>query len=167
MASSCASGMFIGRVVKGFLAGVIGGLVGAWVMNKFQERSQANMPGAEGGEENATTKAAGAVSQAVLHRPLTKAEKPKAAVATHYATGAVAGALYGAAAEILPVVKAGMGIPFGAIVWLIADEVAVPSLGLAKSPTEYPLDTHADALAAHMVYGIATDVARRVAKAML
>jgi uncharacterized membrane protein YagU involved in acid resistance len=160
--------MFIGRVFKGILAGAVAGLVGAWVMSRFQERTQASIPGGEEtNEESATVKAGNAVAQAVLDRPLTGSEKPAAAEAAHYGMGALSGAIYGGAVEILPVVKAGLGVPFGAVLWVIGDEMLVPYLGLAKPPTEYPFDTHADALAAHMVYGVATEVARRVVKAML
>src|ERR1700678_440275 len=41
-------------------------------------------------------------------------------------------------------------------VWAIADEIAVPALKLSKPPTDYPVSTHASALAAHLVYGIST-----------
>jgi putative membrane protein len=53
------------------------------------------------------------------------------------------------------------GIPFGAAVWLVADEVGVPAAGLANGPAEYPLSTHASALAAHVVYGATTELVRR------
>ncbi|MFN2452708.1 MAG: DUF1440 domain-containing protein [Pyrinomonadaceae bacterium] len=75
------------------------------------------------------------------------------------AMGATSGAIYGVTAELVPVVTVGAGIPFGAAVWLIADDAAVPALGLSKSPTEYPLSTHAYALASHFVYGLTTDIA--------
>lgn len=35
------------------------------------------------------------------------------------------------------------GVPFGAALWLAADEVEVPAFGLSKSPFEYPLSSHA------------------------
>lgn len=39
----------------------------------------------------------------------------------------------------------------GLKVWLVADEAAVPALGLSGSPTEVPLSKHAYALASHFV----------------
>jgi putative membrane protein len=160
--------MFVSRVSKGILAGAAAGLVGAWVMSKFQERAESEKPHHQkSGDETAPAKAANSVAVAVLDRPLANSEKAPAAVAAHYATGALSGAVYGAAAEILPVSCAGVGVPFGAVLWLIADEVAVPSLGLSKAPTQFPLSTHADALAAHMVFGVTTEVTRRVVKALL
>ncbi|MCA1594417.1 MAG: DUF1440 domain-containing protein [Acidobacteria bacterium] len=78
--------------------------------------------------------------------------------------GATSGALYGALAEAIPEVKAGVGVPFGAAVWLIADEGIVPAAGLSKSPTEYPLSIHAYAFASHLVFGLTTELVRRIVR---
>ncbi len=53
------------------------------------------------------------------------------------------------------------GSPFGIALWGVGDELAIPALGLAKWPNAYPLSAHAQALAAHAVYGITTDLVRR------
>ncbi len=81
--------------------------------------------------------------------------------------GATSGAIYGAMAELLPSVTLGAGLPFGTAVWLIADEATLPALGLAKSPTEVPVSKHAYALASHFVYGLTTDIVRRVVRRTL
>jgi len=81
--------------------------------------------------------------------------------------GITTGVLYGAVAELLPEVTVGAGLPFGAFVWLTADEGAVPALGLSKSPAEYPLSTHAYALSAHFVYGLTTEIVRRAVRRAL
>jgi len=77
------------------------------------------------------------------------------------------GGIYGAVAERLPGASMGAGLPFGAAVWLVADEVVVPALGLSKKPTEYPFSSHAYALASHLVYGLATEMGRRVVRSAL
>ena len=74
---------------------------------------------------------------------------------------AVRRGVYGAAAEVFPEVTAGAGLPYGAVVWLGADEGVVPLLGLSKAPNEYPVSTHAYALASHLVYGLTTEIVRR------
>src|SRR6266545_1562626 len=169
------------EVLKGLAAGTIGGLVASWVMDEFQdawikvsssmqqngsdesssannaEQSQSSIEA----EEPATIKAAQIVSEKILGHQLAKDEKEMAGDAVHYATGATSGAIYGVAAELAPEVTVGAGIPFGTAVWLVVDEGAVPLLGLAKAPTEYPLSTHIYALASHFVYGFTTDVVRR------
>ena len=106
-------------------------------------------------------KAAELVSQNVFGHELSASEKRVGAGAVHYATGGTSGAVYGAAAEMIPGVTSGGGLPFGTAIWLAVDEGAVPLLGLSKGPTKYPLSTHVYALASHFVYGVTTEVVRR------
>lgn len=181
-------------VWKGLIAGTLGGLAASWVMNQFQATlsqigqssgkphgAQATQPGApehgvgaqlqrtgtEQADDNATERSASALGQPFLQRPLTKHEKEIGGAWLHYAMGATSGALYGSAAELAPQVKVAAGAPFGAAVWLIADEAVVPALGLSKGPTEYPLSTHASALASHLVYGLTTEVVRQTVRKAL
>lgn len=173
------------NVLRGLVAGTIGGLVASWVMDEFQavwikasegaEDAQVNgsdeSSSTQGGEqfpsggeaqEPATVKAAGMISAKILGHQLAADEKEIAGDAIHYATGAASGAVYGVAAELAPEVTVGAGLPFGTAVWLVVDEGAVPLLGLSKAPTEYPLSTHVYALASHLVYGLTTEIVRRV-----
>jgi Protein of unknown function (DUF1440) len=172
------------EVLKGLAAGTIGGLVASWVMEEFQyawskassnllqrqqkeivASSSANNPqlsqSTDKEQEPATVKAAEIVSEKIFGHQLAKDEKKMAGDAVHYATGAASAAIYGVAAELVPEVTVGAGLPFGTAVWLVVDEGAVPLLGLAKAPTAYPLSTHVYALASHFVYGLTTEVMRR------
>ena len=110
---------------------------------------------------------ANAISTFVFDHKLTKSEKHFAGAALHYAYGISTGAAYGAAAEFLPVVTKGEGMPYGALVWVAADEGIVPALGLSKSAAEYPLSTHLYALSSHLVYGLTTEVVRRLVRTNL
>jgi putative membrane protein len=112
-------------------------------------------------------KAARAISEGVFGHELQESEKEPAGAAVHYAFGTASGAVYGALAELAPQVTTAVGIPFGAAFWLLADEVSVPLLGLSKGPTEYPLSTHAYALASHIVYGATAELSRRAVRQML
>ena len=182
-------------VLKGALAGFIGGLVASWTMNQFQSALSKLIEGIEkphgaqslkpsGGQEgvremkrapeenseeqeDATEKIADAISEKVFGRELEKDEKETAGAVVHYAFGAAMGGVYGIAAEVAPEVSAGLGLPFGAVFWLAADEVTVPLLGLAKPPTEYPLSTHAYSLASHLVYGLTAEAVRRAVRKAL
>lgn len=170
-------------VLKGVAAGLVGGLVASWTMNQFQallskaseagEKSQGDRgtqkqkPQESKEGDDATVKAASAIAETVFDHKLTKSEKKIAGPAVHYTFGTLTGGLYGAAAEVAPVVGTAAGLPFGAIFWLVADEAAVPALGLSKSPAEYPLSTHASALASHFVYGLTTDIVRRAVRRVL
>jgi hypothetical protein len=172
------------NIAKGVAAGVVGGAVASFAMNQFQAAASKLFEQPEqhpekrdrarqaqgwkehrqergGEEENATVKAAVAVSENVFHHELSQDEKQPAGNAMHYAFGILTGAVYGAVVEELPAVRAGQGTLFGAAVWLGADEVAVPAFGLSKSPAEYPPRVHAMALASHLVYGLVTELVRR------
>jgi uncharacterized membrane protein YagU involved in acid resistance len=181
-------------VWKGLAAGVVGGLVASAVMNEFQalwgrllegeERShgaqslQQGSPehgvgrelrerGSDDEEDDAPERLANAVSVGLFDRELTKSEKETAGTALHYAYGTSMGALYGVAAELAPGLTTGAGLPFGAAVWVTADEGVVPLLGLSKKPTEYPLSVHAYALASHLIYGLTTEAVRRAVRGAL
>jgi hypothetical protein len=175
------------RVFRGMAAGLLAGCAASWAMNQFQQirpqrrlqpaRDTGNQATSEAEnenqgqkaphqsqdpEENATVKTAQRLSRKLFEHELTQPEKQLAGPAIHYAYGSMMGALYGGLAELLPITSAGLGLPFGFALWLLGDEIAVPALGLSKQPTEYAPEVHADALAAHFMYGATTDLLRRV-----
>jgi hypothetical protein len=156
---------------KGLVAGVAGGVVASWAMDRFQywwlsfgggeELQLQQTPSEEGNrDEPATVKAASALSEGIFGYSLTVKEKEIMGPIVHYAVGATAGVVYGVAAEYEPDVTALAGIPFGAAFWMLVDEGALPLLGLAKGPTAYPISTHAYALASHLVFGLTAEVVR-------
>jgi len=176
-----------GSVWKGLVAGLAGGLLASWTMNQFQaawtriqegtekphgaqsmqpsEGSNGNQDTAE--QDDATVKVANAISAEVFGHELQQSEKKPAGAAVHYAFGTVSGGMYGALAEVVPQVTTGAGVPFGAAFWLLADEISVPLLGFSKGPTEYPVSTHAYALASHLVYGATAELSRRAIRHVL
>ncbi len=183
-----------GDVLKGLAAGIVGGLVASAVMNQFQalwsrltvgearshgaQSMQQGAPeqgigrelqerGKDEERDDAAERFANAISVSVQDQELTEHEKDIAGTVFHYAMGVTSGALYGAVAEIIPAVKLGAGVPFGAAVWLIADEGIVPAVGLSKAPTEYPLSVHAYALSSHFVFGLTTELVRRAVRDVL
>lgn len=48
------------------------------------------------------------------------------------------------------------GALFGSALWLLADELAMPLLGLSDKPTTYPVKQHVRSLAQHLGYGVTT-----------
>ena len=183
-----------GDLWKGMIAGIAGGVAASFVMNQFQKLWQKYPEGTEHGhgaqskqkgsprrgagsyleekgidkpDDNAAERTANVISVGVFDRKLTESEKEKGGVFFHYMFGIVSGAAYGAAAEMLPGVTAGAGLPFGAVVWVTADEGVVPLLGLSKMPDEYSPSTHAFDLASHLVYGLTTELVRNSVRKML
>ena len=164
------------RPLRGLLAGAAAGLFAAWTMNQFQtlwskatEKIQNRNPSkqqdqqqAQNSEdsEDATMKAAGKLAPILIGRELTEDEKRTAGPIVHYCFGTFSGAVYGLLSEYLPAARLGFGSAFGTALFLIADELSVPALGLSKSPDEYSLSSHLYGLASHLVYGLSTEAAR-------
>jgi uncharacterized membrane protein YagU involved in acid resistance len=174
---------------KGMVAGLAGGLLASWTMNQFQaawtriaegtekshgaqsmqpsEGSHGEQAQDTGEQDDATVETAKAISENVFGHELQESEKEPAGAAVHYAFGTLSGGLYGALAELTPQVTTAAGLPFGAGVWLLADEVSVPLLGLSKGPTAYPVSTHVYSLASHLVYGLTAELSRRAVRHVL
>lgn len=80
----------------------------------------------------------------------------------HYAFGAITGGIYGGLAEYQPWTTAGAGLVFGTGVFLAADKTSMPWLGLIPPPwTETPA-AQLEHWAAHLVFGVAGELTRRV-----
>jgi len=149
-------------VFKGLIAGSLGGLAASWVMTQFQ--SLLTPPSAQEKKgDDATVKTADKISSSVLDHKLTEDEKKTAGPVVHYAYGTAIGALYGGLAQRYEITKYGFGSAYGTGAWLFGDEVAVPALGLGNKPAETPGSQHVQALAAHLVYGVALEGFRRLA----
>lgn len=154
------------KVYKGIIAGAVGGLAGSWLMPRFQlllSRALGNSDPHEGQGEDATVKTAQGISTALLGHELSAKEKKIAGPLVHYAYGTGIGALYGALAQRHQTTTTGFGLAYGSAAWALGDEIAVPALGLAKKPTETPLSQQFQFLAAHLLYGITLEGARRLA----
>jgi putative membrane protein len=167
------------RIGRGVVAGLAGGLIASWTMNQFQalwskaseafepEREQQQTSTSQAESEDATMKIADRLSRNLFHRSLTKEQKKRVGPAIHYAFGTAMGALYGIAAELFPdITTRGFGTGFGAALFTVADEIAVPAFGLSGKPTEASLSSHFYGLVSHLVYGATTEGIRRAAVAM-
>jgi putative membrane protein len=155
-------------ICRGLIAGCVGGLVAAAVLSLLhgalapltQRGAEDSPPRPEA--EDATVKVATAITSAVAGREVPAARKPLAGSIVHYGFGATTGAAYGAVSEVFPRAAIGAGMPFGAAVWLGAHVLTVPALGLAEWPTRRPWAAEALELILHLVYGLTTDMVRRL-----
>ncbi len=168
--------------VKGAVAGFIGGLVGTWAMSEYQGLWSKFVNGYEpqsaGGrhdardwqekneDANANELAAQAVARETVGRELTEDELEVGAPLMHYAFGSTISAAYGVFSEHAPWASAGGGTGFGTLVWIGADEIAMPVIGWSQ-PRKYPLESHLQSLTAHLVFGFVTDITRRAARRVL
>ena len=158
------------KIYKGVIAGALGGLTASWIMTRFQgllAQAFGQTEPHEGQDEDATVKTARKISSGVLNHDLSAEEKETAGPIVHYAYGTGIGALYGGLAQRKRITTSGFGSAYGAAVWALGDEVAVPALGLGRKPAETPIAQHFQMLAAHVVYGLTLEGVRRLALKVL
>jgi putative membrane protein len=176
------------HLVRGIVAGMGAGLAASWAMNVFmsgpgeqlreslqteeekqQEQRQQRQQG-ESGEpkQDATMKAADAiVATATGGQHLSMEGRQKGGPVVHYAFGALVGGLYGGLSEYSEWVRSGFGTMYGTAVFAGADLVAVPALHLSPPLSESKPKTLATPFAAHLVYGVTTELLRRALRAIL
>jgi uncharacterized membrane protein YagU involved in acid resistance len=111
-------------------------------------------------KEDSTVKVATAISRRIFQHELSEQQKKIAAPAVHYAFGASVGAIYGTLVESGHVMRAGWGLPFGAVVWLGAHVIAVPALGLSEPITKSEPSSEAAEFGAHLLYGATVESVR-------
>jgi uncharacterized membrane protein YagU involved in acid resistance len=152
------------HLARSVLSGLAGGLAGAGAMSLGHRVAGAIVPKAEAPpasrQKDPTIKVASAITRGAGYE-LPRSQEPRAGSIVHYAFGGTVGALYGAAAGLVPKVALGLGLPFGVAVWLGAHVIAVPALSLS-APTRRPLRQEAEELGLHLVYGATTDLVRRL-----
>ena len=162
----------------GAIAGAAGGLAGSWTMVRFnhllggseedggshphrRDEASPNDTDSSLPDEPASSQVASIALEPVVGRPLTEREKELTGPIFHYAFGAAVGAIYGATAEMQPQAAKAAGLPFGAAVWIVADEIGMPASGLARRPDTYPPSRHVSSFASHLVFGLTVEAIRR------
>ena len=160
---------------RAIAAGVLGGLAGTLAMNYAQRvwtrAVDGKAPPSAGGKHdardwqereegrNANELAAQAIAKRVVGRSLTNDELSVAAPIVHHTFGAAMGGLYGYCVRDRQN-RMTSGVAFGAAVWLIADEIAMPLFQLSAPTTERSVEKHAQSFAAHIVFGTVAELVR-------
>ncbi len=148
-------------MLKGALAGLIGGLAGSWAMNRFSSLFYNNGRGSM--DDIATKLLAQRATKTITGRELSPAQISLAEPLVHYGLGTLTGAAYGALAEYSPLPTKAFGTAFGAAFWVAGDEIALP---LLNGPS-LPPSAHVEAFASHLVYALTTEGIRRAVRAAL
>lgn len=176
---------------KGLTAGAAGGAIASYLMNEFQqgvahvgEKVAETEKGRHGqrAQKQAATEGRGAqpqqpedplsktadiIAEATLGRRLSPPARKNAARLLHYGFGALMGGTYGMMREVTGLAGLGQGALFGLTVWALADEAALPALGLTEPPPEQPLANHVSSLVTHVFFGMATYAAARLIRRRL
>ncbi len=177
---------------KGLAAGLAAGVAATLVMGEFQKgmaqaaqavdtasrRSRGEPEGRiateqqqklaeQQNDEGSIGKAARILVHATTGKTLYGEEKQKAGMAVHYTFGTLMGVLYGVCAEYFPPAASAGGSAYGTLLYLGADGVAVPALGLSPRPADTSASSHLQHWAAHIVYGTTAEVVRSSVRRLL
>ena len=179
------------NVLRGLATGITAGLAATLIMDQFQKISTAGQKAVERQMRLANHESAEAIERdqqqqeqqaqqqedsteivarkiaEVAGKELPLEEKKKAGQAVHYAFGTLMGAVYGVAAELVPEITTGGGTAYGTLLFLGADEVAVPAFQLSPPPTKTPARDHLQHWAAHVVYGGSLELVRSVIRRLM
>jgi uncharacterized membrane protein YagU involved in acid resistance len=146
------------KIFKPAVLGGFAGLTATFLMTKFQEKAQqieTQITDKKKSEEGtpSTVRLADKISQRVVHHPVQTQKKELAGNIVHYGFGTSLGILYGTLNEAKAAKDLFSGLAYGIIVWVIADNILVPLMGLSKGPFQKGVKDQAYALTSHLVYG--------------
>jgi uncharacterized membrane protein YagU involved in acid resistance len=82
--------------------------------------------------------------------------------AAHYAFSGVVGVGYALVAPRAHIITLGYGTLYGTLVWIAADETAMPALGLSRPSGQLGPGVHAYALTGHWIFGASLELFRRL-----
>jgi uncharacterized membrane protein YagU involved in acid resistance len=178
-------------ILRGVVTGITAGIVATLIMDQFQklssagskelekqkklshgespsriDREQASAEQKATEQEGSTEIVARKIAEAT-HTDLSKEDKKAAGQAVHYTFGTLMGLVYGISSELVPEVTTGAGTAFGTLLFLAADEVAVPAFQLSPSPADTPATDHLQHWAAHVVYGGSLELVRSLLRRIL
>lgn len=152
---------------KWAMAGVVAGLAATAATSLYQAAAAPAFGQGDGNDDPSNVKAAEDAAVLATGQPLPSADKATAGSLVHYATGAMLGLVYAAAATRAPRVTAGFGVPYGLAVAVVLDDLLVPAMGWGDWPGETPAATHAYSLTTHAVFGAVLEGGRRLVLAAL
>lgn len=146
-------------LLKGLVAGAIGGLVATAVKSMAEKIYPPRVHGEPEPPEVVAEKLAG--------HPLDDSTKAVASEAIHWVFGAAAGGFYGVLAELYPAVTSKSGATFGLTLMSLTHEGALPALGLSETPEDQTLREKTSEGATHILYGVVTEKVRGLVRGML
>ena len=146
-------------LLKGFLAGLVGGLVATAAKSVAEKMYPPRVHGEPEPPEVTAEKIAG--------HSLDEDTKAVASETIHWVFGAVAGGFYGVLAELYPKITAKSGATFGLTLMSLTHEGALPALGLSEPPEEQSFREHTSEASTHIVYGVVTEKVRGLVRGML
>jgi putative membrane protein len=177
-------------VLRGIATGVAAGLTATLIMDQFQTLTAAGQKATEkqiklahgesplqieheqeekekqAAQQEGSTEIVARKIAKVTGSQLADEDKKKAGQVVHYVFGTLMGVVYAVSAELLPDIT-GSGAAFGTLLFLGADEVALPAFQLSPPPTDTAPTDHLQHWAAHIVYGGSLELVRSLVRRLL
>jgi hypothetical protein len=171
------------KLLGGLAAGVIGGIVATWVLDKYQEGALEATRRAENAvdadpvlsrqqedqlrsQQRSHIEAAERIAKSTFGKGLTRKQRRNVAPIVHYAVGALAGGAYGFAVEILPVVRRGYGTGYSNLLFLGGSQAVLPWFNFGTRQ-RIPRSSRVNGLSAPLIYGAVLETTRRVLRWLL
>jgi putative membrane protein len=143
-------------ILKGALAGLVGGIVGSGAKVVVEKIFPPRNPG--------QTPPPAILAERVSGHPLSPVEQQVATQGIHWTFGAIAGAVYGAAVEMEPKAAAWQGAAFGLALNKLTHESLLPKMGPVEATVRQRTQERQSEWVSHAVYGVVTDVVRRLVR---
>jgi putative membrane protein len=143
-------------IVKGALAGLVGGIVGSGAKALA---AKVYPPEADG-----QAPASIVLAEKMAGHPLTDGGRQVALHGMRWTFGALAGAVYGAAVEIEPRAGAWRGAGFGLALKKMTLQTVLPKMGLAEPADRQGVQGRQSEWVTHVVYGVVTEAVRRLVR---
>ncbi|MBE7159306.1 MAG: DUF1440 domain-containing protein [Rhodospirillales bacterium] len=146
-------------LVKGLVAGAVGGLVATAAKSLGEKLYPPRIHGEPEPPEVVAEKVAG--------HSLDDDTKAIASESIHWVFGVTAGAFYGVLAELYPAVTAKSGATFGLTLMSLTHEGALPAFGLSEPPQDQSFREKTSESATHVLYGVVTEKVRALVRRAL
>ena len=143
-------------ILKGALAGLVGGIVGSGAKAVAEKLYPPRVAG--------ETPSSIVLAEQVAGHPLFNGQKQVALQGIHWTFGAIAGAVYGAAVELEPKAGAWRGAAVGLALNKLNHESLLPKMGLTEPTVRQNTQERQSEWVTHAVYGITTDLVRRIVR---
>ncbi len=143
-------------MMKGALAGFIGGIAGSGAKALAERVFPPRL-------DNQTSPPVVLAEKATGH-PLSAAGRTAAEQGIHWLFGGLIGAAYGSAVEFEPAAGSWGGAAFGLAVKRMTHENLLPRMGLDAPRPQQSIQERVSEWTTHVVYGVTTELVRRIAR---
>ena len=140
--------------MNGLITGAVAGLVATIPMTLAMKAMHSQLPAEEKYPLPPRLIVENAEDAAGVEEELDEKDEHRLTLASHFAYGSAAGAVFGAAMNAMDVKpNAANGVAYGLGVWTASYIGLLPALGLLAPATEHPARRNALMIAAHVVWG--------------